>query len=410
MNDFFEKDESNRFGFEKVNNRIVFKTPPILYSDGPENRGKSIEKLIKYLRILKIYENKKNDVENISQSDHSSNYNIKSIEAYIHLLDDYCKNGEYKYLQENDEFSSKRINWCKTIKNGNIILKSNKIDKDSKNGGEDFIYGSFVSKGVSTNEKDLFIQIYKKTINEVLSLFFGKKHVKLDVGVPERMYLPIIEKFMNTHYKDREINISKQLKVIYGKDSIKSNIEKKFEYKYHEKFEHIFQFMIDTVLKKYTVKEFLKMKKQGIYYNLKDEKKSSGLDLRMDHLIKIKYRYIILDSKFYNIDEEKSKLPLTNDIIKQIGYKLIIANELKVKHKDYELFDLIEMIENKFIFPTKNNTATFAYHNTEKKDENGLFHIECIKVNIFQLIDAFLNKEPYFELIRILENTKNEKK
>lgn len=411
VNSLFQVDDDNKFGFVVENNNLCFLIPKILKNqvDAADTERDKIKLLKRYLRILKLYVRSKKDVKTINKENDKNIRHLHSIEAMINLMDDYFNNGEYTHFLINNELTSSKIDWNKTIKENKIIIKpahlGNEINSVKKN-DIDAIYGSFVSKKNTINENDLFYQLYIKTLSNSLNIFYGIK-IKEDIGLNEKMYLHIINKFLNTHFKDREIYIAKQLKAIYNSTNFNKKLESKFEMEYHERFEHIFQFMIEESIKEYSIKNKIKQSRQGVYL-LADNKTISGLNLRMDHVMQKTNQYKILDSKFYDIDSSMLSMPKTDDIIKQVGYKLILARflakESGIKNIDEENI-ILNKIENMFIFPTVNNTEYFADHDLENdynNDEDSLFFIKCIKVNLNELMDFYVKGYKYKKFTDLL--------
>lgn len=411
VNSLFQVDDDNKFGFVVENNNLCFLIPKILKNqvDSADTERDKIKLLKRYLRILKLYVRSKKDVKTINKENDKNIRHLHSIEAMINLMDDYFNNGEYTHFLINNELTSSKIDWNKTIKENKIIIKpahlGNEINNVKKN-DIDAIYGSFVSKKNTINENDLFYQLYIKTLSNSLNIFYGIK-IKEDIGLNEKMYLHIINKFLNTHFKDREIYIAKQLKSIYNSTNFNKKLESKFEMEYHERFEHIFQFMIEESIKEYSIKNKIKQSRQGVYL-LEDNKTISGLNLRMDHVMQKTNQYKILDSKFYDIDSSMLSMPKTDDIIKQVGYKLILARflakESGIKNIDEENI-ILNKIENMFIFPTVNNTEYFADHDLENdynNTEDSLFFIKCIKVNLNELMDFYVKGYKYKKFTDLL--------
>lgn len=423
VHSLFKVDSSNKFGFVVENNNLSFHIPEILKNqvDSLKTEHDKITLLKKYLKILKLYVRSKKDNEavNKEKDKNKESHNLHCIEGMINLMDDYFNNGEYTHFMVNNELTSSKIDWNKTIKDNKIIIKPVHVRNEpnhAKKQDIDVIYGTFISKKNKISENDLFYQLYIKTLNNSLNIFYGVR-LKNDYNINERMYFHIINNFLSTHYKDREIYIAKQLKAIYNNSSFNKKLESKFEIEYHERFEHIFQFMIEETIKEYSIKDKIKKSRQGIYTLYKDEGTDdilSGLNLKMDHVIKKKNQYKILDSKFYNVDsyidsddpDRKSPMPKTDDIIKQVGYKLILAKFLAqdIEAKNIEEENkILNKIENMFIFPTIYETKCFGEHEIETGyDKDSLFFIKCIKINLNDLMDFYIKGIHYKKFTELL--------
>lgn len=386
----FKLNHKNKFGFSIEENKLSFLIPVFFenYLIGLD-KNSELNLLKNFIYILKKYVYSKNKNEIIS-SEISNLNKLNIIEALMNLIIDYEKNGEYFIKNIKDKNNRNSINWSKTIKNNNVIVKSGPITSTMiTNEDPKFIYGSFISKSKEIDKNIDFYKIYNETIDFAFSLFNGKD-IKMDKS-KNKLYVSIINKFISNNFKDRDLKIAKQLKIIYGNLNNYGGIENKFKVKYHERFEHIFQFLVEQNISKYCIKHKYTNEK-GFYFIEKEEKKINGLNLKMDHIIEYNKKIKIIDSKFYNIDNDINSIPKTNDIIKQIGYKLLLEKIYNVN---------INNIENIFLFPTKESTEHIGYHDIESS-EDSIFFIRCIKINVYKLILSYVKGKKFDDLINTI--------
>lgn len=268
----FKLNHKNKFGFSIEENKLSFLIPVFFenYLIGLD-KNSELNLLKNFIYILKKYVYSKNKNEIIS-SEISNLNKLNIIEALMNLIIDYEKNGEYFIKNIKDKNNRNSINWSKTIKNNNVIVKSGPITSTMiTNEDPKFIYGSFISKSKEIDKNIDFYKIYNETIDFAFSLFNGKD-IKMDKS-KNKLYVSIINKFISNNFKDRDLKIAKQLKIIYGNLNNYGGIENKFKVKYHERFEHIFQFLVEQNISKYCIKHKYTNEK-GFYFIEKRRKKN----------------------------------------------------------------------------------------------------------------------------------------
>lgn len=381
MKSLFQED-NNRFGFDISNNEIKFFAPKFLLKNIKfDNKFSQIDTIKKYMFILKSYANYNSDKILYCREDTLKSFDL--LEAYINIIDDYVKNGDFALFLNTTNTSPRKINWSKTIRNNDLIFQDNNI-----------LYGTFTSQAKKNNNSDFFFLLYNYVLNDASCIFLNNENTQSIMLINENEALYHINKYLDTHFRDREIFIAKQLKKIFCSRNFSNINEKAFEIKYNENFEHIFQFLVESNIYKYSVQKF---KKNGYYKNLYSQSNKAGLSLRLDHFIHYKEKYYILDSKYYYdflYENELFNMPKTSDIIKQVGYKLYIS-EIKSIHP--------AKICSVFIFPSEDKGVDFFSEHLVDNDENRYFSIKCLKININELIDNFLTKDLHYDLLKLLD-------
>lgn len=400
INNIFEVDSENQFGIcFNESRKIKFKIPKILESSTTnKNKIQEISLLKNYVYLLKSYVNSESSDLLFSTDSNSNISSLSTIDAYINIIDDYLKNGDFINFVQHHTKSQNRIDWIRTIKENEVIIQNKTMQRSTGSEQEGkILYGSFKSKKKEIDENDIFLKIYIKVLNDAKIMFLEGNSFSFDKTIEEKNYVHYINKYLDTHFKDREIFIAKQLQKIYSVTKQDLNQDLKFNVKYHKKFEYIFQFLIEKNIKDYSIFEKTKKDKLIGKYKFNDNSKTlDGLNLKLDHIIRSGNKCLIIDSKFYqktNCDMKNIELPKTADIMKQVGYKLYIEKKLGID---------ISNIENIFIFPNdKDNIEYFANHSLEGDDKN-LFFIKCFKVNVNNLITNFIKRKNYDELTDML--------
>lgn len=386
------KPDNIKFGFSlTTDKRILFNAPDILLKNLDfENTFEQIQLLKKYVYLLRNYANSNNDNMAFARQDNKSTP-LDIIESYINIVNDFIMNGDFLIFSKLNKKSQNKINWNKTIRNNDVIIQDNKI-----------LYGEFRSNDKKINMDDIFFKIYASTLRDATEMFLNGPANEIVSDLNEKEALYYINKYLDSHFKDREIYIAKQLKRIYSDRSLTSINEEIFSVKYHENFEYIFQFLIETNIEKYSIKHNFKTNK-GSYKQVGTGKTTNGMSLKLDHIIDYNKKYYILDSKYYReytFDKkypEKSNFPLTADIIKQVGYKLYVSKINNIP---------LSEINSVFIFPILSNEvstacAYFADHIVENDMEDH-FLIRCIKVDVNKLVDNFIAGKLNQELLDCL--------
>lgn len=376
----FSLNEDRNFGFVNENKKIKFLIPEQLI---PPNKDDNYLFLKRYNSILHKYSNSKLS-ESLLKSDISNekirDMNLEVISSYLAILEDYLFNDTFYLFEKFYKTGEKKINWNKTLKENEIIISGNNI-----------VYSNFITKNKNINKHSQYYLLYLEALRQAKHLFLGinEEEGYFTKNKNEQKYH--IYKYIEEHFKDRELLIAKNLNTIFLNDNWASINEKTFDFKYYVKFENIWEDMIHQMLGGYIENIKFKDGKYKISQNM-------GIRLLPDHFINYNNNYYLLDSKFYKSYLDKS-YPDSGDIVKQVMYKLLIARQKNINPDD---------ILNIFIFP-KNNPKNiepeiFDLHSV---DDNSDFNIYCIALDIQTIMDLYLKESSYPILLDYLESIKD---
>lgn len=369
--DIFSKNSENNFGFYFSENRIKFYIP-FIFDDNSDN----IYHLLKrYNKILNKYIHSKNT--EVFSNNKNNEIDIKSlniIEAYLNLLDDWHNNNDFLIFKKDYKNKNRSIDWNKTFKKNEVIFSKNNI-----------VYGDLISYKKSIDNDNKFFSLYCEGMKQAKEIFLQIKSedVIFPSGYNEQKYH--LYKYAESHFKDREIFICKNLISIFLQKEDNNLKDNKFEEKYHTDFEFIWENIINNITRSKHVDKRLK---KGVF----ERNNEIGINLRIDTLLKDEDLYFILDSKFYQSYNQNFKMPDTRDIVKQFGYKLFLNKLLGIPE---------EKIINLFIFPknTENKEVEIFNKHYINGDNNEYFTIYCIAVDINKAMDFYINEAIYQDLI-----------
>lgn len=369
--DIFSKNNENNFGFYFSENRIKFYIP-FIFDDNSDN----IYHLLKrYNKILNKYIHSKNT--EVFSNNKNNEIDIKSlniIEAYLNLLDDWHNNNDFLIFKKDYKNKNRSIDWNKTFKKNEVIFSKNNI-----------VYGDLISYKKSIDNDNKFFSLYCEGMKQAKEIFLQIKSedVIFPSGYNEQKYH--LYKYAESHFKDREIFICKNLISIFLQKEDNNLKDNKFEEKYHTDFEFIWENIINNITRSKHVDKRLK---KGVF----ERNNEIGINLRIDTLLKDEDLYFILDSKFYQSYNQNFKMPDTRDIVKQFGYKLFLNKLLGIPE---------EKIINLFIFPknTENKEVEIFNKHYINGDNNEYFTIYCIAVDINKAMDFYINEAIYQDLI-----------
>jgi len=391
INNIFKTSQEGQFGFDFINEQPVFLVPQQLYYDKWDKPLDMYKKIRFYSQILINYSKKKdNDLNSKDSINNLKSLNI--IIGYVNLMVDYLEHGEFLLLENYYNKGNKRINWNKTLKSDDVIIQNNSV-----------FYGTMISKSKRKNSNNEFLYLYQYALSESLSIFKnGSSHISnIDNKYSLNQIKHIITKYDDEHFSDRDEYIVLALKSIYFNSDFDKINENKFKTPYHEKFEFIWEHMIERILPKEAKIKNLKLPK-GKYTIFNSGLTVSGSDYRLDHIIisSINRSIHILDSKFYNFYYNGSA-PKTESISKQENYKHIVKELVKNQYTNFHIF-------NYFIFPKSNigeNIDYFAKHEIEFTDGAKEQVIHCIAINIDYVIQLYLDQKVSNKLFNKIINT-----
>lgn len=396
LKNIFKISEDRFFGFEFDDNGCFeFLVPKQLYPQSYDLLNQ-IKLLKTYLDILSKYiKSKENDI----YLNYSKNIipTINVLSGMTLLIDDYIEHGEFNLYNSYFNRGQKRINWRKTIEDKDTLIQGNMV-----------VYNSFISKQKKIDSKNEFFIIYQYALKKSLQILKGEKEKVIKINYSSGKIKTLISNFQDKNFKDRENNIIESLKKIFLTPNSLFNTQNEiYKSKYHYKFEHIWEFMIESI-----VPENFKMNNEvnminnfnGEYYRPNGEKICNGSIFNPDHIFINGNNVSILDSKFYNFyDDINSKkeiisVPKTESISKQENYKKILKR-IYLNHK----------IHNYFIFPKniKENKKPeyFALHKSKTSE---LFLIKCIALDVEEVIRHFMSKINYNEFINLINEINTE--
>lgn len=395
----------HNFGLEAKGDSISFLVPKELMPEDNLSLHRQIKLLETYSVILrKYYKNKSKKNKKVKDLIKKENVDKKfeHIQSLIFIFNDYIQNDLYKIQTKNYNKRNQKINWNQTFKKNDVIVSKNKI-----------IHSGFISEHNSINKKSDYYKLYLFALDYSLRVFLGESFIEQNeiFKYSKTKIKYEINCFLDEHFSDRDIEIAKALENFYF--SSNKNIFDKdlFNTPYHEKFENIWEFMVNEIIPKNDSKLLdFSLKKEGEYKKVffddnnkiceqKDSSISCGLSYIIDHIIYKKHdKYIcILDSKFYDFYNDYNASPKTNCIGKQANYK----NRILKKLNNDSVLNI--SIKNFFIFPKKNKDnieiELFAKHYVE--DDND-YDIYCIALDIDTVVSHFNKSQKYNYFIEYL--------
>lgn len=314
---------------------------------------------------------------------------LNMFNGMVQLINDYVEYGDFNLYNSSYKKGNKRINWSRTIEDKDVFIQDNIV-----------IFNSFISKQKEKDFNNEFYILYKYALNNSLNVFKNKEIFNNNINFTSGKIKNIINNFEDNNFRDRGKSIIIALKNIFLNASFSNFFDEDCKTPYHEKFEHIWEFMVNSIIPenlKIKVDNAIMENFNGSYYNIDGSLICNGSKFKTDHIIIEKNNISILDSKFYNFydDRQSKSSPYTESISKQENYKSI----LKTFYKNYH-------IHNYFIFPKNNkenrNPEYFALHKSKTSD---LFLIKCIAIDIETVIKYYLSNVSYVELIYEINNS-----
>lgn len=382
LKNVFKISDSRFFGIDfDINGNFLFLVPKQLYpnNDDPLYQIKLLKMCFEILSSY-VHSKEKNMLLKYNNSIESS---LNIFNGMVQLINDYIEYGDFFIYNSCYKKGDKKINWLKTIEDKDVFIQNNIV-----------IYNSHISKTKEKNFDSEFYMLYKYALNKSLNIFKDKNNFENKLNFSAGKIKSIISNFQDKSFKDRDQKIVRALKNIFINSNFSINHDESFMTPYHEKFEQIWEFMIESIIPnkmKLNGENSFFDNFNGQYIDINGNKICNGSSFKYDHLIVDKNNIHILDSKFYNFYNvrDSKNSPSTDNISKQENYKNIISTVYK-NHNIY----------NYFIFP-KNNKSNkepefFAIHKSKKSD---LFTIKCIAVDVETVIKYYLSKVSYKDLI-----------
>lgn len=371
-----------------------------------------------FYRLFKKYQSDKETQKTVKENeDYTSkktanlgtkenDYNFSFFELLFELYEDYLKNGLIFFRRRTTNFSPKgNINWHKTISSRQDLLIDNSV-----------FYKKFCYNNIVFNYQHPVTILYACALIK----FADMRGIKINLPYSfnflksfennKNNVFNILRKYEREMFADRERKVFRILKELYGdKNKIKSIAKDSQKLQYAEKFDAIWEKMLDKVLSKNDeIKDKLPINKQKGNYELREKEgdeptKFSGLEQIPDIFIEKKYNnkdyLLIVDAKNYVPNFEKGKgMPGTPDIVKQIFYKYFLSIEFNPNSK-YELKNIINVFLLPAIIETQEPIYYLGKHSLENKDPIG--DIFCFYIDFKLLGENYLkpNNKDYSERV-----------
>ena len=359
--EIFKQSNDHFFGLVNENGKFQFMVPEELM---PKENDDEFHLLSRYIQILFNYIRSK-DKEDNEFRDYDRHLN--PLLGHLMLLADFKEYGDFAIFEHYYGNTGNKIHWGQTIKKTHPLVSEGNM-----------IYGSFERKARRRNDTEELYKLYKSALSQSLAWFLNVPRdftLEREYSIEERRHH--IDKFRHEHFSERAQNISTALSYVYLNDGLSAEDINKFSVKYHTKFENIWEHLIHCILKT----EDIYFEKSR-YVDENGDTIADGFTLLPDHIIQTDDdKYIVLDSKFYDI--EKGTFPKTQDIAKQIMYRQVLSD---IVNK--------EVVRNLFICPqSKNEGQNYYSHSKHQFLNNPYYEIECWALSTSFVIEAYFNKE-----------------
>ena len=384
----FKISEDRYFGFNfDTNGNFLFLVPKQLYpiNNDPMNQIKLLKMCFE---ILSSYIHAK-EKEVFLRYNKEIKATLDVFSGMVQLINDYMENGNFNIYNTCYKKGKKRINWSRTIEDKDVFIQGNIV-----------VYNSFISKQKEKDNTNDFSVLYNYALDKSLKIFKNTNNISKNLNYSSGKIRNIISNFQDENFKDREKVIINALKKIFLNPTSLSNHDDSCKTPFHEKFEHIWEFMVESIIPdkmKINLDRKIIDNFNGNYYNIDGTIICNGSKFKIDHIVIDKNDISILDSKFYDFydDRQSKSSPYTDSVSKQENYKNIL-NSIYKNHNIY----------NYFIFP-KNNKENrepeyFAIHKSQTSD---LFLIKCIALDIEVVIKYYTSNIKYLDLIFLINNS-----
>lgn len=352
-------DDFEKIGLHISEKEKVFKLPPKYTS--PQSIKKDIFHMFNAIeKYSKTYEN---NVENFEKLDKDKANNVFPFSEMREIIKYYTNNGLFIYKFQKYKSSSlpKNVNWARTIKNN--LRKSI---------GTHLHFDNYI---VFENVKDLerdITNIFKIAVNiSIKAIGFiispHLKTLKIDKKYSQQKILNILNKLHHIENIEHKKNIIQNMILIFSSSTFSK--EKK-DVSYIKESEYFFEKMINDVFGNQNASDYNLKSSWWIENN--EIKNSVG---RPDTIHKSSNKVYIIDSKYYKfIYGNKSSLPATSDVIKQIAY----SNYLKhINNKD--------VYYNIFVLPSPESGIRYI-----GKAVTGSNSIYAFGVNFKELVECYI--------------------
>ncbi len=318
-------DKSNGFVGIKIDEGIVKVFVPRVFRED-EDWKKDIRLFLKSIEIAKT-----KNTENINKGSNNTD-NAWPIDSYLWLINDYLENGFYYNREKKiSRSNSGKIEWKRTLQQVPIYSDGN------------IIYDQLITSKM-TPANDMITHIYKlclrQSIDKIGWLFNYNFHIQIDQIVSIKEMIMRVRKELNETFDDiKRIRFNHMLNILTtteGDNMLSSH------YSYGiTNYYYVFETMVDMLFDGITGDEKKKYDPNG-YWQLNGQNRFLASRLRPDTILKRNDKTYILDAKMYQYGatHDRSKLPETQSLQKQITYGDFVSNNLMDKN-----------IRNAFILP-----------------------------------------------------------
>lgn len=318
-------DKSNSFVGIKIDEGIVKVFVPRVFRED-EDWKKDIRLFLKSIEIAKT-----KNTENINKGSNNTD-NAWPIDSYLWLINDYLENGLYYNREKKlSRSNSGKIEWKRTLQQVPIYSDGN------------IIYDQLITSKM-TPANDMITHIYKlclrQSVDKIGWLFKINFHIQIDQLVSIKEMIMRVRKELNETFDDiKRIRFNHMLNILKtteGDNMLSSH------YSYGiTNYYYVFETMVDMLFDGITGDEKKKYDPNG-YWQLNGQNRFLASRLRPDTILKRNDKTYILDAKMYQYGatHDRSKLPETQSLQKQITYGDFVSNNLRDKN-----------IRNAFILP-----------------------------------------------------------
>lgn len=318
-------DKSNSFVGIKIDEGIVKVFVPRVFRED-EDWKKDIRLFLKSIEIAKT-----KNTENINKGSNNID-NAWPIDSYLWLINDYLENGLYYNREKKlSRSNSGKIEWKRTLQQVPIYSDGN------------IIYDQLITSKM-TPANDMITHIYKlclrQSVDKIGWLFNYNFHIQIDQIVSIKEMIMRVRKELNETFDDiKRIRFNHMLNILKtteGDNMLSSH------YSYGiTNYYYVFETMVDMLFDGITGDEKKKYDPNG-YWQLNGQNRFLASRLRPDTILKRNDKTYILDAKMYQYGatHDRSKLPETQSLQKQITYGDFVSNNLRDKN-----------IRNAFILP-----------------------------------------------------------
>ena len=358
------KLSGNEFVGLKFENGKLTVNFPIGYAPS-ENEKDSRKDILNLISVLSTFSDHKDSFYNNSDLKNADKVEFP-IHAYLFIINNFLNNGYY--IERETTYNravSGKINWNRTIKQ----IRPQIAD-------ENVVYLDFITRKTNHNEAELITLIHKYCVYESFSkigfLFSSFVPQKSELKFNGNLFKTVIRtKLAGTFSEKNQLLFKNMLDII---NYIDSNGEDKNFYYGTEKFEHVWESLVDTVFGENDKEKFYPKcnwvifgegnSEHELHYDSDVYKKFS---LRPDTIMitnrgKAGQKIFVLDSKYYTygISNNAGNLPASDSITKQIDYAQFIEKGERPLPKDVLAQLNKEEIYNAFILPYNNQKTKTA--------------------------------------------------